>query len=751
MSTSIAIAITRLAALALCAVAAGAHAQPAPPASPVPVINYEYDAQGNATKVVQAPGAAGFNFATQSTYDTLNRRKNTTDAKAGVTQFGYDGLDRTVQVTDPRSLITQSPRNGLGDTTALISPDTGSAAQTYDAAGNLKTRTDSRGALASYSYDALNRPTSVAYSQAGQNSRTYSWAYDQTGAGFSNGIGRLTSTSFPLGTTTLAYDPQGRLTRSVQTLAGSPLTTSYQYDAGGRLANLVYPSGYVLALGYAANGLPNSLGLAQNLGAAVFPMLAQIQYQPFGGVSAWQWNTGSGLVANNRSFDTSGRLVRYRIGSILRDLGYDSADRITNYTHRDATTFAALPTLDQGFTYDELGRLTGLTVNAASYAIAYDANGNRISQTVNGSVVGYTTASNSNRLTATTNPARSFGYDNAGNTTSDSARAYTATYNPEGRLETVTKAGVTTTYFYDAGGQRVAKSTAGSTSVVFVYDTAGHLLGEYASTGSFAEYFWLDDTPVAVLRFDVATASGGLYYIHTDHLNAPVAVVDLNSQLRWQWLREPFGATAPNTNPAGLGAFSFNLRFPGQFADSETGLSYNYFRDYDASTGRYVQSDPIGLAGGINTYAYVEGNPVSYTDARGLNPGAAAGAGIGSFFGPVGTVVGGVIGFGAGAWLGWNVVGPMVTEARGWFNNADANREWQAYKDSYSAPMPPGMDPCDEARWRLKREQDLLNARRAWDAKWVPLGAQSHSSAIQQSEQAVKNAQKRVERDCKCP
>jgi len=229
-------------------------------------------------------------------------------------------------------------------------------------------------------------------------------------------------------------------------------------------------------------------------------------------------------------------------------------------------------------------------------------------------VSGYTTASNSNRLAATTNPARSFGYDN---TTSDSARAYTATYSPEGRLETATKAGVTTTYFYDAVGQRVAKSTAGSTSVVFVYDTAGHLLGEYASTGSFAEYFWLDDMPVAVLRFDVATASGGLYYIHTDHLNTPVAVVDLNSQLRWQWLREPFGATAPNTNPAGLGVFSFSLRFSGQFADAETGLTYNFFRDYDASTGRYVQSDPIGLGGGINTYSYVEGNPVSSVDPTG--------------------------------------------------------------------------------------------------------------------------------------
>lgn len=87
----------------------------------------------------------------------------------------------------------------------------------------------------------------------------------------------------------------------------------------------------------------------------------------------------------------------------------------------------------------------------------------------------------------------------------------------------------------------------------------------------------------------------------------------------WKWENsDPFGTNTPNENPGGFGAFQFNLRFPGQYFDSETGTHYNRFRDYDPSIGRYVESDPIGLHGGINTYGYVKGSPLRYVDPDGL-------------------------------------------------------------------------------------------------------------------------------------
>ncbi|MBI3523008.1 MAG: hypothetical protein HY066_00555 [Betaproteobacteria bacterium] len=113
----------------------------------------------------------------------------------------------------------------------------------------------------------------------------------------------------------------------------------------------------------------------------------------------------------------------------------------------------------------------------------------------------------------------------------------------------------------------------------------------------------------------------GIYYIHPDHLGTPRLITDSQQNTVWRWdNQEPFGNNPPNEDPGNSGTtFVFNPRFPGQYFDRETNLSYNYFRDYDPNTGRYIQSDPIGLQGGINGYTYVGGNPVSYIDPLGLD------------------------------------------------------------------------------------------------------------------------------------
>jgi len=87
----------------------------------------------------------------------------------------------------------------------------------------------------------------------------------------------------------------------------------------------------------------------------------------------------------------------------------------------------------------------------------------------------------------------------------------------------------------------------------------------------------------------------------------------------WRWEQQkPFGVNVADENPSSLGMFEFPLRFPGQYADKETNLYYNFFRDFDAAIGRYIESDPIELEGGLNTYAYVFSAPLLDTDPNGL-------------------------------------------------------------------------------------------------------------------------------------
>ncbi len=102
-------------------------------------------------------------------------------------------------------------------------------------------------------------------------------------------------------------------------------------------------------------------------------------------------------------------------------------------------------------------------------------------------------------------------------------------------------------------------------------------------------------------------------------MNIPRLITDSDGNTVWRWDGEAFGNTPPQAEVTGAGQFVFNLRFPGQYYDSESGLNQNNYRDYDPTTGRYVESDPLGFGGGqISTYGYVKGNPLSHIDPWGL-------------------------------------------------------------------------------------------------------------------------------------
>jgi RHS repeat-associated protein len=195
------------------------------------------------------------------------------------------------------------------------------------------------------------------------------------------------------------------------------------------------------------------------------------------------------------------------------------------------------------------------------------------------------------------------------------------TYNNRGRMKTgrLASTGTNTNYDYNALGQRMRKAGGTPGTIYFDYDEAGHLVGEYNSTGGLVqETVWLGDIPVATLR---PRTGGGfdVFYVHTDQLNTPRKVTrPSDNQLRWRWDPTPFGEGAPNENPSALGGFKYHLRFPGQYFDVETNLNYNYLRDYDSTVGRYIESDPAGLTDGASTYSYVSSNPIWYFDLNGL-------------------------------------------------------------------------------------------------------------------------------------
>ena len=216
---------------------------------------------------------------------------------------------------------------------------------------------------------------------------------------------------------------------------------------------------------------------------------------------------------------------------------------------------------------------------------------------------------------------RAFTYSASGNVTVDDAggSAVTLTYNALDRLVQVGSGGIPLVdYVYAATGQRAIKATPLATTH-YLHDPGGALYAETDGAGAvLREYITLGGATIAIID------PTGINYVHSDHLATPQVMTDGAAAVVWDASYRPFGEATI------AGAAANQQRFPGQTADAETGYHDNWYRTYDPSLGRYIQSDPIGLAGGWNTYAYANGNPVMSSDRMGLRsaPGYGNTAGI---------------------------------------------------------------------------------------------------------------------------
>jgi RHS repeat-associated protein len=547
---------------------------------------YTYDSNGN-LKTVDGP-RTDVTDVTQNQYDALNRLISSTAPDTGITKYGYNGLEWLTSVTDPNNLNTAYTLDAWGDQLQTSSPDTGTTIRSFDEAGNLKTEQDNRGITTTYTYDALNRVLSKSSSDAA--TPAYSYVYDSP-----CGMGRLcTIQRNGVPQLSCSYDSQGRLSSQLDASSGSSLTSQYAYDTQGRLAQITYPTGRTVTYGYDTRGRVNQLSTTFNGTTTV--LASSFVYQAFGPVKSYTFGNNT---TYSTSFDQDYRVALDISGPRSKTATYDLASNLSILSDIDIT--------QQSYGYDANGRLINgndtRLVGWGALAWTYDKNGNRKTDTRNGAATAYAYTSGTDRLASvspTGGAVQNRSYDAMGNTQTIGSSAFT--YDGYGRMITAPS----TTYDYNALGQRTGK-TVSSTATTFHYGPDGQLLYEASGTST-KVYVYLNGKLLA--RIDNNSA---IYYYHTDQLGAPQVMTDSAGTTVWSARTEPFGVAAISTQ-----TIVNNLRLTGQYCDAETGLHYNYFRDYDPGVGRYVETDPIGLLGGVNPYTYVDGNPLSKADPFGL-------------------------------------------------------------------------------------------------------------------------------------
>lgn len=499
------------------------------------------------------------------------------------TYVAYDAGNQVTSVTDPRGLVTTYVNDGLGQRWQVASPDTGVANASYDVYGRKQSGTRADGVVTTLGYDAISRLTSIT-----ANGISQVFTYDSC----INGLGRFCSASDPTGTTSYTYAPQGWVVGRGVSIGGVSYSIGNGYNNLGQLTSVVYPDGNIATYSY-SNGDVTSVQMT--IGGTSHSVVSSITYTA-GDDQVVQWMAGNNLVTTT-SFDLDGRLSTIQTSGV-QDLtfGYDQANRIVKITD------AIDAPMTQTFGYDDMSRLTVVNSQADNEAFQYDANGNRTTQAINSLSVSVLTAATSNQITGLSGSSNvSYTYDANGNITTVSG-VPTFHFDAFNRLDSAPNAA----YYVNAEGMRLRKTVSGA-DTYFATGPNGILLAE-SNAGGWSDYIWVNGHLLAR-----TVAGGQLEFLHADQNGRPEAITNASASVVWRARNYAFDRIVTSSTTTAL-----NVGFPGQYYDAETGLWNNGFRDYSANLGRYIESDPLGMVGGINTYAYVDGNPLSYIDPLGL-------------------------------------------------------------------------------------------------------------------------------------
>lgn len=521
-------------------------------------------------------GSYGPDRITYTTYDAANRPLTTTNAyglpEATTTSVTYSANGRPRTLTDQNGNVSTAIYDGFDRTVELRYPNpSGGGSSTtdrmvyaYDAGSNVTGVTTRRGQTFTLNYDALNRLTSKIVPDGGglpaAATRDVYYGYDLRGrptfARFDNTGGEGVSN---------VYDALGQLTSSTTTMGGTSRTLSYQYDAAGARSRVTHPDGQFIV--YNRDGLGRIYYTTLNNVTPLF----HPQYFAQGGPSVL-----FRLNASTAGWDSP------------TGYGYDSGARLTWMMHDLPGTTNDLTTT---FAYNPASQVTGRTQSNTAYDFTGLVNVDR-TYTVNG-LNQYTTAGSA-----------SFTYDASGNLISDGSGVYS--YDAENRLISGPNGA---SLVWDPLGRLFQSSSNSHPATRYLYD-GQQLVAEYNAAGTMLRrYVHGDGSDTPLVWYEGATTTSP-QYLYADRQGSIVAITDASGNVAGVNAYDEYGIP----NAANTGRFQYT----GQTWLPELGMYHYKARIYSPTLGRFLQTDPIGYAGGANLYAYVGNDPLNLTDPLGL-------------------------------------------------------------------------------------------------------------------------------------